>query len=113
MRVGSLQVVRDIIDVRDGVDGILRIAVKGNSGEIYNVCSGSERTVRSLLERLLELSGVQAEIVNDPARFRPADQPRVCGSHEKLSQHTGWQPAVPIDETLLNLYRYWENEIGK
>jgi GDP-4-dehydro-6-deoxy-D-mannose reductase len=76
------------------------------------VCSGAERSVRSLLERLLELSGVQAEIMNDPTRFRPAEQARVWGSNKKLSQHTGWQPEVPIDETLLNLYRYWERQIG-
>lgn len=113
LNVGNIDVTRDFTDVADVLHAYELLLAQGRNGEIYNVCSGSERTVRSLLERLLELSGVQAEIVNDPARFRPADQPRVCGSHEKLSQHTGWQPAVPIDETLLNLYRYWENEIGK
>ena len=33
LRVGSLDVVRDIIDVRDGVSGILRIAEAGKAGE--------------------------------------------------------------------------------
>lgn len=113
LNVGNIDVTRDFTDVSDVLHAYELLLARGSNGEIYNVCSGVERSVRSLVERLLELSGVTAEIANDPARFRPADQPRVCGSHEKLSQHTGWQPAVPMDQTLLNLYRYWESEIGR
>lgn len=112
LQVGNIDVSRDFTDVHDVLRAYGLLLAQGRNGEIYNICSGVERSVRSLLERLLELSGVQAEITNDPLRFRPADQPRVCGSHEKLSQHTGWQPEVSIDETLLSLYRYWENEIA-
>lgn len=113
LNVGNIDVTRDFTDVGDVLHAYELLMESGRNGEIYNVCSGVERSVRSLLEQLLELSGVHAEIINDPARFRVADQPRVCGSHEKLSRHTGWQPEVPIRETLLSLYRYWEHEIGK
>src|SRR5689334_19696421 len=37
MRVGTLDVVRDVLDVRDGVSAILRIAETGERREIYNV----------------------------------------------------------------------------
>lgn len=113
LNVGNIDVTRDFTDVGDVVRAYELLLSYGHNGEIYNVCSGVERSVRTLLERLLELSGVHAEIVVDPARFRPSDQPRVWGSHEKLSEHTGWQPEVSLDETLLNLYRYWESEIDK
>lgn len=113
LNVGNIDVSRDFTDVYDVLQAYRLLIAQGHNGEIYNVCSGVERTVRSLVERLLELAGVQADIVNDPARYRPADQPRVRGCHDKLTRHTGWQASVPIDETLLNLYRYWENEIGK
>ena len=53
-----------------------------------------------------------AEILIDSTRFRPADQTRAWGSHEKLTQHTGWQPEVPLDETLSGLFHYWKNKIG-
>jgi len=69
--------------------------------------------VRTLLERLLELSGVSAEIVVDSQRARPSEQPRVWGSFEKLARDTGWKPVVAIDDSLLNLYRYWKEEIDK
>lgn len=113
LRGGNIDVTRDFTDVGDVLRAYELLLARGHNGEIYNVCSGVERSVRSLVERLLDISGVKAEIMNDPTRLRPADQPRVCGSHEKLSQHTGWQPEVSIDETLLNLYRYWENKNGE
>lgn len=113
LQAGNIDVTRDFTDVGDVLRAYALLLAHGHNGEVYNVCSGVERSVRSLLERLIVLSGIEAEIVNDLNRFRPAEQPRVCGSHEKLSQHTGWQPKILIDETLLNLYRYWEQEIGK
>jgi GDP-4-dehydro-6-deoxy-D-mannose reductase len=113
LEVGNIDVTRDFTDVKDVLKAYSLLLDKGHNGEVYNVCSGVERSVRSLVERLLQLAGIEAEIKNDPARFRPSDQPRVCGDHEKLSDHTGWQPEVSMDDTLLNLYRYWEHEIGK
>lgn len=110
LQVGNIDVSRDFTDVGDVLSAYELLLARGQNGETYNVCSGVERSMRSMLERLLEIAGVSAEIVNDPARFRPADQPRVYGSHEKLSLHTGWQPTVPMDETLLNLYLYWKNK---
>lgn len=112
LQVGDIDVSRDFTDVDDVLRAYKLLLAQGQNGEVYNVCSGTERSVRSLLERLLDLAGVEAEIVRDPARLRPADQPRVCGSHEKLTRHTAWQPLVPMDQTLLNLYRYWEKKIG-
>ncbi len=69
--------------------------------------------MRSLVERFLELAGGEAEIKNDPTLFRPPVQPLVCGDHAKMVRNKGWQPKVPMDEILLNLYRFWEHEIGK
>ncbi|MDP1708834.1 MAG: GDP-mannose 4,6-dehydratase [Gammaproteobacteria bacterium] len=113
LNVGNVDVTRDFTDVADVLRAYELLLSRGHNGEIYNVCSGVERSLRALLERLLELSDVRAEIVVDSVRFRPSDQPRVWGSYEKLSQHTGWHPEIPLDDTLLSIYRYWESEIGK
>lgn len=109
---GNIDVSRDFTDVADVVAAYGLLLEKGQNGEIYNVCSGTERSIRSVVERLLALSGTSAEIVTDPARFRPADQPRVCGDRRKLNAATGWQPAIPFDDTLNHLYAYWEKQIG-
>lgn len=113
LRVGNIDVTRDFTDVHDVLRAYAMILSNGLNGEVYNISCGVERSVRSMIERLLALSGVKAEIVTDVARLRPADQPRVCGSHAKLTQQTGWKPMIAIDQTLLEIYRYWENQVGK
>lgn len=112
LNVGNLESTRDFTDVRDVVRAYELMLNNAKNGEIYNVCSGIERSIKILLTRLLDLTGVVAEISVDSTRYRPTDQPRVCGSYEKLNRQTGWKPEIPIDETLLNLYRYWEKKIN-
>lgn len=112
LATGNIDMSRDFTDVADVIRAYALLLDRGVNGEIYNVCSGVERTIRSIIERLLALSGTQVDIVTDPARFRPADQPRVCGDRRKLTMTTGWAPAIPFTETLTNLYTYWEKQIG-
>ncbi len=110
IRVGNIDATRDFTDVADVVRAYALMLAQGKNGEIYNVCSGTERSVRALLERLLSLAGVTAQVLTDPARYRPAEQPRVWGSYDKLHEHTGWQPTVAMDDTLLSIYHYWRNK---
>lgn len=101
---GDLDVTRDFTDVEDVIDAYLALFERGRAGEIYNVCSGREHRLRDLFERLIALSGVQATLVVDPARLRPAEQRRMCGSHARLTRDTDWQPTRPLDFTLARLY---------
>lgn len=112
LNVGNLDITRDFSSVLDVVDAYALILTKGRNGEIYNVCSGVERSVRSLLMRLLDLSGVQVEVKVDSERMRLSEQPRMCGSFAKVSQHTGWQPLRDLDQTLFDMLNFWENNIG-
>jgi GDP-4-dehydro-6-deoxy-D-mannose reductase len=112
LNVGNIETTRDFCDVADVVRAYELILAAGKNGEIYNVCSGVERSVQSLLNRLLSLSGVDAEVVVDPARYRPAEQARVYASYDRLQQHTGWHPLISMDDTLQKIYDYWEIVLG-
>ena len=63
-------------DVRDVVAAYLLLLEQAKSGEVYNVCSGSEQSIRELLMRLLQLAGVEAAVEPDPSRLRPAEGSR-------------------------------------
>ena len=82
----------------------------GKPGEIYNVCSGIELSVRWLLDQLLRKAGVLAEIKADASRFRPSEQKRIYGDSSKLQGDTGWKPQISIGETLDDILHYWEKE---
>lgn len=109
--VGDIDVTRDFTDVRDVVRAYLLLLRDGKNGEAYNVCSGREQTVREILERLLALAGVKADIRQDSARLRPAEQRRVYGSYGKLLSSTGWQPEIGLEQSLTDNLIYWERKL--
>src|SRR5438876_2355456 len=57
IRTGDIDVTRDFTDVRDVVEAYLLLLDQGKRGEIYNVCSGLEHSIRDVLMRLLRLAG--------------------------------------------------------
>ena len=79
---GNLDARRDISDVRDVVRGYRTLAVAGEAGEAYNVCSGKAVSIREVAERLLRIAGVELPIVVDPQRVRPVDLPELRGDPE-------------------------------
>jgi GDP-4-dehydro-6-deoxy-D-mannose reductase len=98
--VGSLDVVRDLCDVRDVVRAYRLLVERGTPGDAYNVCSGRGVSVREIAEALLAMSDAPLELVVDPQLVRPVDVPRLVGSPAKLCATTGWQPEIPLDTTL-------------
>lgn len=113
--VGDLEVTRDFSDVRDVIEAYMLLLEKGRNGEAYNICSGVERSIGAIMDELLELAGMKAgvdiKIEREQGRLRRAEQRRVVGSAEKLHRETGWSPAVPWRNTLLELLEYWEREL--
>lgn len=107
LRVGNLDAQRDITDVRDTVRAYRAIAETGRPRRPYNVCSGRAYSMRSLLDILLSHARVQVRVEVDPTRLRPSDNPVILGSHARLTEDTGWTPAIPIEQTLSDLLDYW------
>jgi GDP-4-dehydro-6-deoxy-D-mannose reductase len=105
--VGNLSAQRDFTDVRDMVRAYRELAEKGEAGETYIVCSGRAVAIEYLLDTLIELSGIPVEVVPDPARMRPSDTPVLYGSHDKMSAVTGWEPAIPLRQSLADALAEW------
>jgi GDP-4-dehydro-6-deoxy-D-mannose reductase len=107
LHVGNLDARRDITDVRDTVRAYHALAEHGHPGRPYNVCSGRAYSMRELLDILLSHARVRVRVEVDPARLRPSDNPVILGSHTRLTADTGWTPSIPIEQTLVDLLRYW------
>ncbi len=111
IHVGDIDTTRDFTDVRDVVSAYWLLLDQGRNGEIYNVCSGEEHSMRSLVERMCELASLKVELRPDTARFRTSEQRRVRGSKTKLGIETGWVPRIPLDQTLADILTYWTREL--
>jgi len=103
LAVGNLSPVRDFSDVRDVVDAYLAVADRGASGAVYNVCSGIGRSIRSVLDALIGLVGVEVEIAVEAERLRAAEVPALVGDPTALCAATGWTPRIPWQQTLADL----------
>ena len=106
VRVGDLTTTRDLTDVRDVVRAYDAIIHQGRSGGIYNVCSGEEIAMRTVLDELIRLSGMDIEIVIDAGLLRRAEQLRLRGIYTALKADTGWQPEIPLISTLKDTLQY-------
>ncbi|GAB1266016.1 GDP-mannose 4,6-dehydratase [Aurantivibrio infirmus] len=109
--VGDIDVTRDFTDVRDIVRAYQLLLQKGLNGEAYNVCSGKEYQIRYLLEQLIRISGVKAEILTLESLMRPVEQKRAFGSAEKIFQDTGWSINYDIEQTLSDVLDDWRVRI--
>jgi GDP-4-dehydro-6-deoxy-D-mannose reductase len=101
MEVGNLNPTRDFIDVREAMKLYWRlIQTPAAYGEIVNICSGREVRIGDVLARMLEISGVQAEIRTEASRLRPDEVLFHYGSAEKLNRLTGMMAEPDLDAIL-------------
>ena len=107
IKVGNLEAKKDFTDVRDMVRGYWLALDKGEPGKVYNICSERAIQIKGLLNHLLELSSRKVEIMKDPKRMRPSDNPILRGDSSKFRRRTGWKPEIPLDKTLKDILEYW------
>ena len=107
MTVGNLEAMRDFTDVRDVVRAYELLAEQGQPGEPYLICSGRPVKIATILQKLIEIAGVEVTVQADPERMRPSDTPCLYGSYSKLQAQTGWQPQIGLDQSLADILADW------
>ena len=98
--VGDVDVLRDLIDVRDAVQAYIALAELGKPGEIYNVARGTGVVLRAILDELIACSGCAVTVEHDVARDRPTDAPVLVADVSKLETATGWRPIIPLAQSV-------------
>ena len=110
--IGDLSARRDFTDVRDVVRAYRLLVEHGEPGEVYNVCSGVDLAVQDLADQLLSEATVSLRFETDPELLRPVDVPVVRGSHERLTKATGWEPHIPIRQTISDVLADWRQRVA-
>ncbi|MCO5184869.1 MAG: GDP-mannose 4,6-dehydratase [Anaerolineae bacterium] len=113
MRVGNLSAERDFTDVRDVVQAYRLLAERGQPGQAYLICSGQPVAIHTILNILLELSGLTVNVEYDPARMRPSDVPVLYGTPAKISAELGWRPQIHLRTTLKDVLTEWREHYGE
>ncbi|PPV34367.1 GDP-mannose 4,6-dehydratase [Ectopseudomonas oleovorans] len=116
LQVGNLQAQRDFLDVQDVCNAYLQLlglADDAGQARCFNIASGQPRSIHSILETLLSLSAVPISVEQDPARLRPSDIPLAIGDNRAIRQATGWQPLIPLQDTLHRLLAFWRAQAAR
>jgi GDP-4-dehydro-6-deoxy-D-mannose reductase len=108
---GHPAVRRDFTDVRDVVRAY-RMALDVADPGAYNVCSNRAVTSAEILAGLAVHSPLEVEQLADSSRERDHEIADVHGSHDRLSQATGWQPEIPLEQTLRDTLDWWRLKLA-
>jgi len=106
LRVGNLDVRRDISDVRDVVRAIWIVFERGDPREPINIGAGESFSVRTIAESLLRQARVPLTLEPDPALLRPTDEPDIRSDIGRL-RALGYSPTIPLERTIEDSLNYW------
>jgi GDP-4-dehydro-6-deoxy-D-mannose reductase len=109
IKVGSLKTKRDYTDVRDVAKAYVDLATTDSlTNSLYNVCSGKSIAGEEILNILLEKMNMVGKIqtIEDLDLIRPNDPKDIYGSYERLQKEIGWQPKIPLEQTIRDFVAY-------
>ena len=93
----------DYLHIDDFCKAIDTIIITSSTG-VFNICSGNEYSVRSVVEEIKAMSSSSSELIFDQTRSRIGISSYICGSPERLKS-IGWSPAIELSDGLRTLMR--------
>jgi nucleoside-diphosphate-sugar epimerase len=109
--VGPLDTTRDFIDVRDVAQALYLLALRGASGQIYNVASGSETPTRYVFDTLFALAGLGPEVPVAPRPPRSVDCVRLFADVRRL-RACCCDAAFSLHRSLSDVLGYYAMVVG-
>jgi NAD dependent epimerase/dehydratase len=114
VKLGNLHPTRDLNYVKDTATAFVAVAKADAAvGQHVNIATGKEISVGDVAQRIIKVVGVEARLVCERKRTRPAgsEVERLCGSNAKIRRMTKWKPQWNLDEGLRETV-HWLREAG-
>lgn len=104
IELGNVDVVRDFLDVRAVVDLYTRlIATPAAAGQVVNICSGTGRSIQSIVAALETITGRAMEVRVNPQFVRAGEPQQMVGSAARLHGLVGVPLPIPFESTLRDM----------
>lgn len=113
IKLGDITPTRDLLFVKDTVNGFLKIAECNKLiGHEVNIATQTEISVGDLAQQLINNINPKAQIITDTIRFRPKKSEvfRLYGSNEKLKLFTDWEQQHTLTEGLRETIDWFSNK---
>lgn len=103
LKLGTLETTRDFTFVEDTAKGFIAVAASDAAvGEVVNIGSGSEVSIRDVVAKIGEIVGRDLDVAADELRMRPekSEVSRLHADSSKAQKLAGWRAEVSLDEGL-------------
>jgi nucleoside-diphosphate-sugar epimerase len=113
MLLESVTTTRDFVDARDVSRYLAELLADGKPGETYNVATGVETRIDSVVEQFISLARI-ARLQTEQKPPRAVDMPRNVAAVSKLVRLAG-RPGIPLSKSLsdvLDYYRWCHETLG-
>ena len=121
LNLGNIDTYRDLNFIDDTVEAYLKI-IKCNKniyGEIFNIGSGFNFSIKRIAEILIQISGKKVIINKEKIRFRPrkSEVKFLLADNKKIKKIIGWKPKYnnykKIHLALKNTYKWFKSNKDK
>lgn len=114
IRLGNLHPTRDFNYVLDTVSGIITVGLAEEAvGQVVNLGSGREVSIRELALIIERLSGKEISIEQEDPRVRPpgSEVERLLCDNRKARRLTGWEPRYTLEEGLRETINWFREHL--
>jgi len=100
LRLGAVDTIRDFTYVEDTARGFVAVASSDAAlGEVVNLGSGVEVSIRDVIHQVAQIVGHELEIVVEDRRVRPekSEVSRLHAESSKALELAGWRAEISLD----------------
>jgi len=109
---GNLDSKRTFFDVKDAVRGYyLAMESKYKDGDVFCFGTDTSTSIKDLLGILFSLTDVEIRSNEQQDRLRPVDTSDMRCDASKAKQLLGWEPTIPLKQSLEDLLNYWRERL--
>jgi UDP-glucose 4-epimerase len=98
LELGRLDPVRDYVYVDDAARALMMLAEYDGPERIVNIGSGEGRSVRQLVDAVLDVHGAQVPVRTDPGKVREIERPVLVADARLARTALGWRPQTAFRE---------------
>jgi len=111
IKLGDLKPIRDFNFVSDTVEGFIKAAQNGITGETYNLATGKGVRIGEILETVARILKIDFSPEFEEIRKRPPSSEVMCliGDASKAAKELDWQPKVKFEEGIKKTIEWFEN----
>ena len=104
---------REFTYIDDVIEGFLLAAEKGQGkGEVYNLGSGREISLKDLVEKVGEITGEKVNLDENVLPYRENEIRRFVGDHHRVFDSLGWKAETTLEDGLARTIRWYKGELA-